>query len=114
MKTHVLQYCFIMPFNPPLLLSQLRAIQDRHRGPDGKIDDADVLALLQEVKRYRSFILRTKQLSGEFKRPSGVLAPVYDEWWETLLAEPCVAEQEQIIRELLEAPNKLRKGMAPR
>jgi len=68
-----------MPFKPPLLLPQLRAIQDRHRGPDGKIDDGDVLALLQEVKRYRSFVLRTKQLSGEFKRPSGVLAPVYDE-----------------------------------
>lgn len=103
-----------MPFKPPLALAQLRAIQNRHRGPDGKIKDADVLALLLEVKRYRSFVLRTKQLSGEFKRPSGVLAPVYDEWWETLVAEPCVAEQEQMIRELLEGPFKPRKGMESR
>ncbi|MDG9971309.1 hypothetical protein N7638_24990 [Achromobacter mucicolens] len=103
-----------MPFNPPLRVEQLRAIQDRHRGPDGKISDVDVLALLQEVKRYRSFILRTKQLSDCFKRPSGVLAPVYDEWLEILSDEPCVAEQEQMVRELLEAPEKLRKGMAPR
>jgi|GEM_PF-206314 len=105
---------FAMPFKPPLPLAQLRAIQDRHRGQDGKINDDDVLALLQEVKRYRSFMLRTKQLSGEFKRPSGVLAPVFDEWWETLIAEPCIAEQEQMIRELLEGPTKLREGMAPR
>lgn len=103
-----------MPFKSPLPLCELRAIQDRHGGPDGKINDADVLALLLEVKRYRSFVLRTKQLSTEFKRPSGVLAPVYDEWWETLLGEPCVAEQEQMVRELLEEPAKLRKGMAPR
>ena len=103
-----------MPFRSPLSLAELRAIQDRHRGSDGKISDADVLALLLEVKRYRSFVLRTKQLSSEFKRPSGVLAPVYDEWWETLAAEPCVAEQELMVRELLEGPGKLRKGMAPR
>lgn len=87
-----------MPFKPPLALAELRAIQDRHRGPDGKICDSDVLALLMEVKRYRSFVLRNKQLSGEFRRPSGVLGPVYDEWWDTLTAEPCVSEQEQMIR----------------
>lgn len=109
-----IQYRNIMPFKPPLRIAQLRAIQDRHRGPDGKISDADVLALLQEVKRYRSFILRTKQLSGGFKRPAGVLAPVYDEWFEILYAEPCVAEQEQMVLELLKEPAKLRKGMAPR
>ncbi len=51
---------------------------------------------------------------ARFKRPSGVLAPVYDEWWEALAAEPCVAEQELMVRELLEGPGKLRKGMAPR
>jgi hypothetical protein len=103
-----------MPFNPPLALAELRAIQDRHRGPDGKIRDPDVLALLMEVKRYRSFVLRTKQLAGELRRPSGVLAPVYDEWWDTLTAEPCIAEQEQMVRELLAGPAKLRKGMTPR
>ncbi len=43
--------------------------------------------------------------------PSGVLAPVYYECFEILSAEPCVAEQEQMVRELLEAPDKLRKGM---
>ncbi|CUJ69248.1 hypothetical protein [Achromobacter aegrifaciens] len=90
-----------MPFKPPLRIAQLRA------------SDADLLALLQEVKRYRSFILRT-QLSGGFKLPSGVLAPVYDEWFEILSAEPCVAEQEEMVRELLEAPDKLRYGMRPR
>ena len=35
-------------------------------------------------------------------------------WWEALAAEPCVAEQELMVRELLEGPGKLRKGMAPR
>ena len=70
--------------------------------------------MYKRQKRYRSFILRTKQLSGGFKRPSGVLGPVYDEWFEILSAEPCVAEQEQMVRELLEDPKKLRKGMGPR
>lgn len=79
----------------------------RHSGPPSR-------PLLLEVKRYPSFVLRTKQLSGEFKRPSGVLAPVYDESWETLVAEPCVAEQELMIRELLEGPFKPRKGIEPR
>ncbi|MNL64566.1 hypothetical protein D3C87_1887930 [compost metagenome] len=46
--------------------------RDRLRRPDGKICDVDVLALLMEVKHYRSFVLRTKQLAGEFKRTSGV------------------------------------------
>lgn len=43
-----------------------------------------------------------------------MLVPAYDEWMETLVAEPCVAKQEGICRELLEAAQKLRKGMAPR
>lgn len=82
----LIQYFCVIPFTPPVRLEHLRAIQERHRGPDGKITDCDVQALLQEGKRYRSFILRTKQLSGGFKRPSGVLAPVFDEWFEILAA----------------------------
>ncbi|MNL09423.1 hypothetical protein D3C87_1301830 [compost metagenome] len=63
-----------------IVITSSRAIRKRPRRPDGKINDADVFTLLKEVKRYRSIILRTKQVSGEFKRPSGVLTPVSDEW----------------------------------
>jgi len=33
---------------------------------------------------------------------------------ETLRAEPCVIERDQDVREMMEEPAKLRKGMAPR
>jgi hypothetical protein len=37
-----------------------------------------------------------------------------DEAVPGLAAEPCVIERDQMTAELLEAPDKLRKGMAPR
>lgn len=46
-----------------------------------------------EVKRIRSFILRSYQLSRKFKRPAAVLRPVYDEWLATPQGEPSVHER---------------------
>lgn len=62
----------------------------------------------------RAFILRAYQLSGEFARPPGVLAPVYDEWLATQKAEACVHERDRWVGDLLSKPDKPRKGMAPR
>jgi len=97
-----------MPFKPPLSHADLRAIRERQPW------NTDVIALLWEVKRLRSSLLRAYQLSDDFKRPAGTTADLYDEFMEALRAEPCVIERDQDVQDLMEAPNKLRKGMAPR
>jgi len=56
--------------------------------------NADVIALLWEIKRMRSMLLRLHQVSGDLQRPGGITGGIYDE--------------------LLDAPGKPRKGMAPR
>lgn len=97
-----------MPFKPPLSHADLRAIRERQSW------NADVLTLLWEVKRLRSVLLRAYQLSGDFKRPAGITGDLYDEFIEGLRIEPCVIERDQDVQEMMEAPDKLRKGMAPR
>jgi len=97
-----------MPFKPPLFHADLRAIRERQSW------NADVITLLWEVKRLRSVVLRAYQLSGDFKRPAGVTGDLYDEFMDALRAEPCVIERDQDVQDLMEAPDKLRKGMAPR
>ncbi|WP_025138066.1 hypothetical protein [Achromobacter sp. DH1f] len=97
-----------MPFKAPLTHSELRAIRERQPW------NADVLALLWEVKRMRSMLLRLHQVSGDLKRPAGLMGDIYDELLAGLATEPCVVEMDQMTAELLEAPAKLRKGMAPR
>ncbi len=97
-----------MPFKAPLTHAELRAIRERQSW------NADVLALLWEIKRLRSVLLRAHQLSNDFKRPAGVTAGLYDDFMEALRAEPCVIERDQDVREMMEEPAKLRKGMAPR
>jgi len=74
----------------------------------------DVIALLWEVKRMRSEFLRWHQVSNDIKRPTGLMGDIYDELRERLAVEPCVVERDQDTQDLMEAPNKLRKGMAPR
>ncbi|AZY49660.1 hypothetical protein C0J09_11310 [Bordetella avium] len=75
-----------MPFRPPLHLSELRAIQDRNPGNE------DVLALLWEIKRLQSLVIRLNQVLPEMHRPTGVLGPAFDALAEQVPKEPCVTE----------------------
>ena len=97
-----------MPFKAPLTHSELRAIRERQPW------NPDVLALLWEVKRLRSVLLRMHQVSCDLKRPAGLMGDIYDELLAGLASEPCVLERDQDVQDLMEAPHKLRKGMAPR
>lgn len=97
-----------MPFKAPLTHADLRAIRERQPW------NPDVIALLWEVKRMRSEFLRWHQVSNDLKRPAGLMGGIYDELQERLAVEPCVVERDQDTQDLMEAPNKLRKGMAPR
>lgn len=73
-----------------------------------------MITLLWEIARLRSLLLRTNQLSSEFRRPNNCLGPVFDEFMEKLKQEPCVQERDLRVHELLNPPGKPRKGMAPR
>jgi hypothetical protein len=97
-----------MPFKAPLTYAALRAIRERQP------ENADILALLWEIKRLRSLLLRLDQVSCDLRRPSGLMGDIYDELMRQIAAEPCVLERKEWTAEILEAPYKLRKGMAPR
>ena len=97
-----------MPFNDPFTLADFRTIRERQPW------NADVLSLLWEVKRLRSKMLRWHQVSNDLKRPAGPMGDIYDELQQRLTAEPCVLERDEMVDALMEAPTKLRKGMAPR
>lgn len=97
-----------MPFRHPLSTDELRAIRERQPW------NPDVIALLWEVKRLRSMLLRLHQVSGDLKRPASLMGEIYDDLLAGLAVEPCVIERDQMTAELLEEPRKLRKGMGPR
>lgn len=97
-----------MPFRDPLTLEQLRDIRERQPW------NPDVIALLWEVKRLRSIVLRLHQVSGDLKRPPSLMGEIYDDLMAGLADEPCVIERDQDVAALLEDPRKLRKGMGPR
>lgn len=97
-----------MPFKDPLTVADLRAIRERQPW------NPDVMALLWEIKRLRSVLLRLHQVSGDLKRPASLMGEIYDDLMDGLAKEPCVQERDQMTAELLEQPRKLRKGMAPR
>lgn len=97
-----------MPFKPPLSHADLRAIRERQSW------NADVIALLWEVKQLRLVLLRAYQLSDDFKRPAGIQAGLYDDFMTGLREEPCLVELDKNVQELMETPPKLRKGMSPR
>ncbi|CUJ98450.1 MULTISPECIES: hypothetical protein [Achromobacter] len=97
-----------MPFKDPLSAEQLRAIRERQPW------NPDVIALLWEVKRLRSALLRLHQVSGDLKRPASLMGEIYDDLMASLAAEPCVIERDQMTAELLEEPHTLRKGLGPR
>lgn len=97
-----------MPFKAPLTTDQLRAIRERQPW------NPDLIALLWEIKRMRSMLLRLHQVSGDLKRPASLVGEIYDDLMAALAVEPCVVERDQMTAELLEEPRKLRKGMGPR
>ncbi|MDH1520626.1 MULTISPECIES: hypothetical protein [Achromobacter] len=97
-----------MPFKTPLSHADLRIIRERQPW------NPDVIALLWEVKRLRSILLRAYQLSGDFKRPAGITGELYDDFMRDLHHEPCVLERDDMKDALMEPANRLRKGMAPR
>ena len=97
-----------MTFKPPLTHADLRTIRERQPWKP------DVIALLWEVKRLRSVLLRAYQLSDDFKRPAGITGGLYDDFMNGLRTEPCVIERDKDVQEMMETPDKLRKGMAPR
>ena len=97
-----------MPFKQPLTHADLRTIRERQPW------NPDVIALLWEVKRLRSVLLRAYQLSDDFKRPAGITGGLYDDFMSALRDEPCVIERDRNVQEMMETPDKLRKGMAPR
>lgn len=97
-----------MPFKPPLTLEDLHEIQQRPPSVE------NTRRLLWEIKRIRSMVLRLHQVSCDLKRPDGQAGELYDELLASVVAEPCVIERDQDVQALMEAPHKLRKGMAPR
>ncbi|WP_429941854.1 hypothetical protein [Achromobacter xylosoxidans] len=97
-----------MPFKDPLTTEQLRAIRERQPW------NPDVIALLWEIKRMRSMLLRLNQVSGDLTRPASIVGEIYDDLMAALAVEPCVVDFKQTTAELLEDPRKLRKGMGPR
>ncbi|EFF78380.1 hypothetical protein HMPREF0004_0292 [Achromobacter piechaudii ATCC 43553] len=42
------------------------------------------------------------------------MGDIYQELLIRLAAEPCVIERDEEVRAMMEAPDKLRKGVAPR
>lgn len=66
------------------------------------------------VKRLRSVLLCAYQLSEDIKPPAGITGDLCDDYMKGLRIEPCVIERDQELQEIMEAPHKLRKGMAPR
>lgn len=97
-----------MPFKPPLTLAELHEIQQR--APNAE----DTRRLLWEIKRMRSELLRWHQVSNDLKRPAGLMGDIYDDLLARQATEPCVLERDDMVAALMEAPAKLRKGMAPR
>lgn len=75
-----------MPFKPPLTKDQLREIQDRN------LDAPDVRALLWEVARLRSLILRADQLQRSLGSLGGGPAIVLAAFRNELKDEPCIQE----------------------
>lgn len=75
-----------MPFKPPLTRDDLVAIQDRNPG------NADVRALLWEVKRFRALALYVDQLQRIVGTLPGQQGDILESIRKQLEDEPCVKE----------------------
>ena len=86
-----------MSFRPPLTLEQLRDIRDRRRG------DADIFALLWDIRRLHGLVLRANQIQAMLPRATGdrTLELVLGEFRRLLAEEPVVVEHEKDAKELI-------------
>ncbi len=110
MFIHALTVLFDHAVQPPFRSAQLRAIQSRHRGFGWQDKCADVLAYCWR-SAYR--IAPREQLSVGSSVLQACWHPSMTNGGKPAVAEPCVAEQEQMIREFArEGPFKL-LGMGP-
>jgi hypothetical protein len=75
-----------MRHKPPLTKSQLQEIQERRKG------DEDVRALLWEIHRLRSIVLRADQLQRSLDSVGGGPGIVLQALRDELKGEPCVKE----------------------
>lgn len=76
--------------------------------------NSDLIALLWEVKRLRSIVLRLYQLRCEFRRPIGALKPCYDELIKMIETEPCVLERNADAVDILARPESDRRAAPQR
>lgn len=78
-----------------LMAGRALGVQERQRAIRQRQPwNADVIALLWEVKRMHSEVLRFRQLSNSLKRPSGLMGDMYDDLLTHLADEPCATERD--------------------
>jgi hypothetical protein len=105
-----------MPFRPPLTHKDLARIRARYeitpdRAPCAYQDAVvwkDIVALLREIARLRSMLLRAQQLRERFPRPHNCLDDVWEEFVADLAKEPCIAELGE-IKDALTLPRRARR-----
>jgi hypothetical protein len=73
-------------FKPPLTKTDLAAIQERSQTPDTR-------ALLWEIARLRSIVLRADQLQQCLGNSAGSVGIVVDALRDQLRGEPCIDER---------------------
>ncbi len=78
-----------MPFKPPLTREKLQEIDARNPG------NADVRALLWEIKRLRALVLRFDQVQKSITPGSGA-EMIVGILREELKGEPCIEEQPKL------------------
>jgi len=97
-----------MTFKDPLTHDDLRTIRERQPWNSDVIAPAigGQAAALGRVARLPTIRC--------FKRPAGITGSLYHDFMRAQREEPCVIERDQDVQEMMETPEKLRKGMAPR
>lgn len=83
--------------------------------PQSAVGHGRVAFLFPSIAKNAGITLpRAYQLSDDFKRPASITGDFYDDFMKGLREEPCVIERDKDVQEMMETPDKLRKGMAPR
>jgi len=83
-----------MAFRPPIPTSALHEIGVR-------CDANDIMALLWEIKRLRSIVLRANQVIRELPERGGPNGIVQEGLRRDLLTEPCIVDEEKRRHESL-------------